>query len=66
MLVGELALVVAALFSGAALYINLAEHPARLGLADVLLHLRRAPVHRALDVTVRGDDCRSALGRALV
>ncbi|MBO0732764.1 MAG: DUF1772 domain-containing protein [Methylocapsa sp.] len=46
MLAGELALVTASLFTGAAIYVSVAEQPARLGLDDCALLAEWKPAYK--------------------
>ena len=46
MIAGHLALVIAALFTGAALYVSVAEHPARMNLDDRPLLVEWKPAYK--------------------
>lgn len=46
MLAGQLALIVAAIFTGAAIYVNVAEHPARMMLDDASLLVQWKPAYK--------------------
>ena len=65
MVAGQLALIVAALFSGAALYINVAEQPARLNLDDKGLLTQWKPAYSAASPCRRPSRCLEAAFGAL-
>ena len=46
MLAGQFALIVAAIFTGAAIYVNVAEHPARMMLDDRSLLVQWKPAYK--------------------
>jgi hypothetical protein len=46
MVAGQVALVIAAVFAGAALYVSVVEHPARLGLDDRALLAQWKPAYK--------------------